>query len=160
MRASGTIWRWVSSETQHGDGLTKDAERGLLTDRLRSRKVLLVHDPTFPSFQDEDFHCEGLISTKWAAVVRKLLRHETHCLTKQAKPRYNTLHPSNWTQSVFLHLRHQIPLRFVSPSLAATAQTECLLCDDECLQTKMMLVPCFLGMEKNTEESRKRKPST
>ena len=35
MAASGPSWRWVSSERQYADGLTKEGARQLLADRLR-----------------------------------------------------------------------------------------------------------------------------
>ena len=47
MRACGAMWRWVSSERQLADGLTKEQARKVLADALRSGTLRLVHDPTF-----------------------------------------------------------------------------------------------------------------
>ena len=47
MRACWATWRWVSSERQVADGLTKEQARKALADTLRSGTLRLVHDPTF-----------------------------------------------------------------------------------------------------------------
>jgi hypothetical protein len=47
MRASSTCWRWVSSERQYADGLTKYAARQLLADRLRKAVISLYYDKDF-----------------------------------------------------------------------------------------------------------------
>ncbi|CAK0855240.1 unnamed protein product, partial [Prorocentrum cordatum] len=47
MEATMTRWRWVSSERQYADGLTKIAARQLLADRLRYGRLQLKHDPNY-----------------------------------------------------------------------------------------------------------------
>jgi hypothetical protein len=47
MHASGTDWRWVSSERQYSDGLTKASGRQLLADRLRKGTIKIVEDVTY-----------------------------------------------------------------------------------------------------------------
>ena len=46
MSLGGTL-RWVSSERQLADGLTKDSTRQLLADRLRHAKVKFLYDPDY-----------------------------------------------------------------------------------------------------------------
>ena len=45
--ALGGNLRWMSSERQLADGLTKEAARGLLAQRLRYGKLKLIWDPTY-----------------------------------------------------------------------------------------------------------------
>ena len=45
--ALGGNLRWMSSERQLADGLTKESARGLLAERLRYGKLKLVWDPTY-----------------------------------------------------------------------------------------------------------------
>ena len=47
LTALGGNFRWVSSERQFADGLTKESARQLLADRLRYGKIKLVWDPTY-----------------------------------------------------------------------------------------------------------------
>ena len=47
LQVTGTPIRWVSSERQLADGLTKPAARQLFADRLRSQKYRLVHDSSY-----------------------------------------------------------------------------------------------------------------
>ncbi len=54
MKASDTIWRWVSSERQYADGLTKFAARQLLADRLRHGIIALVYDKNFTAANNKD----------------------------------------------------------------------------------------------------------
>ena len=43
----GGSFKWVSSEKQYADGLTKDQTKQLLADRLRGHRIKLVWDPEF-----------------------------------------------------------------------------------------------------------------
>jgi hypothetical protein len=54
MKASGTIWKWVSSERQYADGLTKMSARQLWADRLRATTITLKHDPNFVAAKKKD----------------------------------------------------------------------------------------------------------
>ena len=54
MKASGTIWKWVSSERQYADGLTKMSARQLWADRLRAATICLKHDPNFVAAKKKD----------------------------------------------------------------------------------------------------------
>ena len=54
MKASGTIWKWVSSERQYADGLTKMSARQLWADRLRATTICLKHDPNFVAAKKKD----------------------------------------------------------------------------------------------------------
>ena len=54
MTASRTSWRWVSSERQYADGLTKISARQLLADRLRVGKIKLVFDDNFQAAKRKD----------------------------------------------------------------------------------------------------------
>ena len=45
--ALGGNLRWMSSERQLADGLTKESARGLLAERLRYGKLKLIWDPTY-----------------------------------------------------------------------------------------------------------------
>ena len=47
MMSFGAVLRWVSSERQLSDGLTKVAARQLLADRLMAQTYRLVHDTSF-----------------------------------------------------------------------------------------------------------------
>ena len=47
LEASQTQLKWVSSEMQFGDGLTKPSARQVLADRIRKSMLVLVHDPNF-----------------------------------------------------------------------------------------------------------------
>ena len=55
MKASNTKWKWVSSERQFADGLTKNSARQLLADRLRVGQIGLKHDPDFVASKKKDF---------------------------------------------------------------------------------------------------------
>ena len=46
MMLSRTLWRWVSSERQYSDGLTKVSARQLLAARLQECMLRLYWDPT------------------------------------------------------------------------------------------------------------------
>ena len=54
MKASGTVWKWVSSERQYADGLTKMSARQLWADRLRATTITLKHDPQFVAAKKKD----------------------------------------------------------------------------------------------------------
>ena len=54
MAASGTTWKWVSSERQYADGLTKIQARQLLADRLRNATIVRKHDPNFVAMKKKD----------------------------------------------------------------------------------------------------------
>jgi hypothetical protein len=54
LKASGTVWKWVSSERQYADGLTKMAARQLWADRLRATTICLRHDPDFVAAKKKD----------------------------------------------------------------------------------------------------------
>ena len=54
MHAAQISWRWVSSERQHADGLTKAKARQLLADRLRVANISLHHDPHFVAAKKKD----------------------------------------------------------------------------------------------------------
>jgi hypothetical protein len=47
MAASGSQWKWCSSERQYADGMTKTAARQLLAERLRASVLHLIYDETF-----------------------------------------------------------------------------------------------------------------
>ena len=47
LSCSGSTTKWVSSEQQYADGLTKQSAAQLLADRLRSHMVKLKSDVTF-----------------------------------------------------------------------------------------------------------------
>jgi hypothetical protein len=47
LQLTSTVLRWVSSERQLADGLTKVAARQLLAERLQSQMYRMVHDSTF-----------------------------------------------------------------------------------------------------------------
>ena len=47
MTATQSSWRWVSSERQYADGMTKPGVRQVLADRLRQGMLSLIHDPNF-----------------------------------------------------------------------------------------------------------------
>ena len=47
MQASGSAWRWCSSERQYADGLTKIAARQLLADRIQAATFHLYYDETY-----------------------------------------------------------------------------------------------------------------
>jgi len=47
LRETGSVMRWVSSERQVADGLTKSAARQLFADRLRTQQYRLVFDESF-----------------------------------------------------------------------------------------------------------------
>ena len=46
--------RWVSSERQFADGLTKGSTRGLLADRLRRHHIKLAWDPSYTSTKKQE----------------------------------------------------------------------------------------------------------
>ena len=48
MLEMGTALRWVSSEVQLADGVTKSSARQLLADRLRTHQISLQADQTLP----------------------------------------------------------------------------------------------------------------
>ena len=54
MHAAQVTWRWVSSEWQYADGLTKASARQLLADRLRVANISLKHDPDFIAAKKKD----------------------------------------------------------------------------------------------------------
>lgn len=54
LAALGGKWKWVSSERQFSDGMTKISARQLLADRLRLGKIQLLHDPTFTAAKKKD----------------------------------------------------------------------------------------------------------
>ena len=56
MRSMKTQLRWVSSEVQLSDGLTKIQARQLLADRLRSHKFSLVADSSFQAAKKKSVH--------------------------------------------------------------------------------------------------------
>jgi hypothetical protein len=54
MKAAAVTWKWVNSERQFADGLTKPAARQLLADRLRVSRLCLQHDPNFVTAKKKD----------------------------------------------------------------------------------------------------------
>ena len=56
MKSMKTQLRWVSSEVQLSDGLTKIQARQLLADRLRSHKFSLVADSSFQAAKKKSVH--------------------------------------------------------------------------------------------------------
>eukprot|EP00435_Cladocopium_sp_Y103_P032298 s202_g8.t1 len=48
--------RWLSSERQFADGLTKEATRQLLADRLRHHKVKFTWDPTYQAAKKKEIN--------------------------------------------------------------------------------------------------------
>ena len=67
--ASGTTWKWVSSERQYADGLTKIQARQLLADRLRNATIVLKHDPNFVAMKKQ-MKEERATNTKIGATQR------------------------------------------------------------------------------------------
>jgi hypothetical protein len=47
MTAAGAVWRWVSSERQLADGLTKEQARRNIALVLRNGTLKLIHDPSY-----------------------------------------------------------------------------------------------------------------
>ena len=54
LQALGGVLKWMSSEKQFADGLTKSSTRTLLADRLRHHRQKLVWDPNYTSAQRKD----------------------------------------------------------------------------------------------------------
>ena len=54
LQALGGVLKWMSSEKQFADGLTKSSTRNLLADRLRHHRQKLVWDPNYTSAKRKD----------------------------------------------------------------------------------------------------------
>ncbi|CAL1159384.1 unnamed protein product [Cladocopium goreaui] len=54
LQALGGVLKWMSSEKQFADGLTKSSTRTLLADRLRHHRQKLVWDPNYTSAKRKD----------------------------------------------------------------------------------------------------------
>ena len=71
MAALGGTLRWVSSERQYADGLTKSSTRKLLAERLRYGKLKLVWDPSYTSAKRKDAQARELSRNEFAKVRSK-----------------------------------------------------------------------------------------
>ena len=78
MSLGGTL-RWVSSERQLADGLTKDSARQLLADRLRHARVKFLYDPEYTAAKKKPL-AERLQSQGEGSKTRKKAKNEMKAL--------------------------------------------------------------------------------
>lgn len=85
MSLGGTL-RWVSSERQLADGLTKDSARQLLADRLRHARVKFLYDPEYTAAKKKPLS-ERLQSQGEGSKTRKKAKDEKKTLApRMTKP--------------------------------------------------------------------------
>ena len=85
MHTAKITWRWVSSERQSADGLTKLSARHLLADRLRAAMLGLKHDPNFVAAEKKDIQDRHKESRQDAA-YRKDVSARSRCTHGLARP--------------------------------------------------------------------------
>lgn len=71
MLSLGGTLRWVSSERQYADGLTKSSTRKLLAERLRYGRLKLVWDPSYTSAKRKDASAREMSRNEFAVTKKK-----------------------------------------------------------------------------------------
>ena len=99
MSLGGTL-RWVSSERQLADGLTKDSARQLLADRLRHARVKFLYDPEYTAAKKKPL-AERLQSQGEGSKTRKKAKAEKNALTPivEETEEYDTLKDDDMTEN-------------------------------------------------------------
>ena len=99
MSLGGTL-RWVSSERQLADGLTKDSARQLLADRLRHARVKFLYDPEYTAAKKKPL-AERLQSQGEGSKTRKKAKAEKNALTPivEETEEYDTLKDYDMTEN-------------------------------------------------------------
>ena len=77
MLSLGGTLRWVSSERQYADGLTKSSTRKLLSERLRYGRLKLVCDPSYTSAKRKDAGEREQSRNEFAVTKKKNRSHST-----------------------------------------------------------------------------------
>ena len=80
--------KWVSSERQYADGLTKMSTRVLLADRIRYHKMKLAWDPEYTSAKKKDAAAREASRTEFATKDKK--KKETLQQNRQLQPHTST----------------------------------------------------------------------
>ena len=100
MSLSGTL-RWISSERQFADGLTKASARALLAERLRYGKIKFVWDPSYTAAKKKDRHAREESRNEFAeSKVTKRKKDSTTRTTQTFKTSpHTTTTEMEWQES-------------------------------------------------------------
>ena len=82
---SGTL-RWVSSERQYADGLTKCSTRKLLAERLRHGRLKLVWDPSYTSAKRKDAQAREQSRNEFAKTKKQKYGSNRHSTDNSPLP--------------------------------------------------------------------------
>ena len=89
----GGMLRWVSSERQYADGLTKMSTRALLAERIRYHKMKLMWDPEYTSAKKKTAAEREASRTEFAEPKKKKKESHTTSPTFSSSPQHATPEP-------------------------------------------------------------------
>ena len=97
LQALGGVLKWMSSEKQFADGLTKSSTRTLLADRLRHHRQKLVWDPYYTSAKRKDAAEREASRTEFAK-GKESNQHQPHLqpLTPPTQPQHESMDDGNY----------------------------------------------------------------
>ena len=104
MSLSGTL-RWISSERQFADGLTKASARALLAERLRYGKIKFVWDPSYTAAKKKDRRARDKSRNEFAETKRKKDSTTRTTQTSKTSPHTTTteMEWQEWAEDKCLH---------------------------------------------------------
>ena len=89
----GGMLRWVSSERQYADGLTKMSTRALLAERIRYHKMKLMWDPEYTSAKKKTAAEREASRTEFAEPKKKKKESQTTSPTFSSSLQHATPEP-------------------------------------------------------------------